>query len=263
LGDDLKRLASGATVPQGTKAVILAGGRGTRLAPLTSILPKPLMPIGERSILEIILDQLIENGFLDITLSVGYLSHLIRAVVENGGLHHEPGRPTPRISYVHEQSPLGTAAPLRLVEGLDSSFLVMNGDVLTTLDYAELFQAHLAAGNVLTIAAKKRTIATDYGVLHLDTSQRVTGYDEKPEVTSMVSMGIYVLEPRALEYIPDDAPFDFPDFVAALLEAGEPIGAYPYAGLWLDIGRKEDFELAVSTWTNDHPTLEAAPSDIS
>ena len=225
-----------------TKAVVLAGGKGTRLAPYTSVLPKPLMPVGERAILELVVEQLESCGINDITFSVGYLSHLIQSVFDNrdnGGVS---------IEYVHEAEALGTAAPLKLVEDLDDTFLVMNGDVLTELDYRDLISYHQEHGNMLTIATRKRAIKVDYGILHLDVSQRVRDFEEKPEMTSSVSMGIYVMEPEVLDYIPDDQYFDFPHLVEALLEARQPIGAYRYSGLWFDIGRQEDYEQAVTAW---------------
>jgi NDP-mannose synthase len=240
-----------------TRVVILAGGRGTRLAPYSSILPKPLMPIGDRAILEIVVEQLGEHGFYDVVLSVGHLAHLIRAVFDNGRPVQavNGSRPT-RISYVHEELPLGTAGSLRLVSGLDRSFLVMNGDLLTTLDYADLLRCHRQAGNVVTIATKTRSVKVDYGVLHLDDAPgRVTpvvGYEEKPEHVSTVSMGIYAVEPGALEYIPENRPFDFPDLVHALLDAGQPVGSYAYDGLWFDIGRHDDYERALRAWSNDN-----------
>jgi NDP-sugar pyrophosphorylase family protein len=235
-----------------TKVVILAGGRGTRLAPYTSVLPKPLMPIGERSILEIVVAQLTQQGFRDIVLSVGYLSHLIRAVFDQNVVANGHGSTRPNVAYVHEDAPLGTAGPLRLVRGLDSTFVVMNGDLLTTLDYRDLIRHHRAGNNVLTIATKERQIKIDYGVLHVDGGSRVVAYDEKPEHVSTVSMGVYVLEPRALEFIPEREVFDFPDLVHALLRAGEPVGAYAYDGLWFDIGRHDDYERAVATWEQRH-----------
>jgi NDP-sugar pyrophosphorylase family protein len=236
------------------RAVILAGGRGTRLAPYTSILPKPLMPIGDRAILEIVIDQLGEHGFRDVVLSVGHLAHLIRAVFDHEGPVRLANGSRPRISYVHEERALGTAGPLRLVSGLDRTFLVMNGDVLTTLDYSDLLRRHQESEKVLTIATKRRSIEVDYGVLRLEDGSkslaRVTGYQEKPEYVSTVSMGVYVLEPKAIEFIPPDRPFDFPELVHALLDAGEPVGAYPYDGLWFDIGRRDDYERALEAWQN-------------
>ena len=235
----------GDVVTRDTRVVILAGGRGRRLAPYTSILPKPLMPIGNRSILEILVTQLADAGFRRLTFSVGHLSHLIRAVFENG-----PGSRVD-IDWVLESDPLGTAAPLRLVEGLDASFLVMNGDLLTTLDYAALLEQHRLSGDVLTIATHRRRVQVDYGVLHLDggvDGQRVLEYEEKPEKTWHVSMGIYVLEPSVLSEIPPEGPFDLPDLVKALLAKDLPVGAFVHEGLWLDIGRHEDYENAVELW---------------
>jgi NDP-sugar pyrophosphorylase family protein len=226
--------------------VILAGGRGTRLAPYTSILPKPLMPVGEQSILEIVVDQLADCGARRVDLCVGYLAHLIRAVFDHRS------RPDVTINYVYEEDALGTAAPLRLVDALDRTFIAMNGDVLTTLDYRDLLRYHRDQGNILTIATHNRSIKIDYGMLHLDLEARVQGFDEKPEIVSPVSMGIYVLEAAVLEYIPAGTTFDFPDLVQSLLEAGQRIGAYRYSGLWFDIGRADDYQQAVNTWINGH-----------
>jgi NDP-mannose synthase len=227
------------------RAVVLAGGKGTRLAPYTSVLPKPLMPIGDRSILELVIGRLAASGISDVTLCVGYLSHLIEAVLG--------GRTTDgvEIAYVREAEALGTAAPLRLVDGLDNTFLAMNGDVLTTLDFDALIRYHRRKRNLLTIATRDRPVQIDYGVLHLGQNgsrNRVQAYVEKPQMISTVSMGIYVLEPEVLNYIPRAGHFDFPDLVQALLRKGEPVGAYRYDGLWFDIGRREDYEQAVSAW---------------
>lgn len=229
-------------------AVVLAGGKGTRLAPYTSVLPKPLMPIGERSILEVVLNQLSRGGIKDVTLCVGYLAHLIEAV-----LGHRPLDDL-SISYVYEKEALGTAGPLRLVDGLDGTFVVMNGDVLSTVDFNDVIEQHHRQGNMLTIATHERPIKIDYGVLHVGANggrDRVKAYIEKPEMTSLVSMGIYVLEPEALEYVPASGYFDFPNLVQALLAANERVGAYRHRGLWFDIGRPHDYELAVSTWLQE------------
>jgi NDP-sugar pyrophosphorylase family protein len=255
--------SNGAGSLKDVKAIVLAGGRGTRLAPYTTILPKPLMPIGERSILEIVVDQLEKAGAVDIRFSVGYLSHLIRAVFDN--------RPasSAEITYVAEKDALGTAAPLKLMKDLDSTFIVMNGDVLTTLDFGDIVRYHREQGNALTIATQSRSIKIDYGILHVDVASRVRDFEEKPEIVSAVSMGIYVMEPEVLEHIPEVSHFDFPDLVAALLEAGLPIGAYRCDGLWFDIGRQEDYERAVLAWsengngTNGHTSAKqdgSAPS---
>ena len=227
------------------QAVILAGGRGTRLAPYTSVLPKPLMPIGDQSILEVVVGQLEDAGIVNVNFCVGYLAHLIQAVFENRENGHV------NITYVREQEALGTAAPLRLVDGLDSTFIVMNGDVLTTIDYDDLVAFHREQGNAITIATRERSIKIDYGLLHLDGDSRVREYEEKPTITSRVSMGIYVMEPEALDFVPEGEYFDFPDLVRALLEQGEPVGAYDHAGLWFDIGRQEDYERAINVWLED------------
>jgi NDP-sugar pyrophosphorylase family protein len=226
----------------GMKTVVLAGGRGMRLAPYTSVLPKPLMPVGDQAILEVVVGQLEEAGIRDIHFCVGYLAHLIEAVLENRENGHV------KVSYVRERTALGTAAPLQLVEGLDSTFMAMNGDVLTTLDYRELVKYHREQGNLLTIATHKRSIKIDYGMMHLDVTSRVRGFEEKPEIVSPVSMGIYVMEPEVLDYIPKGQYFDFPDLIQALLADGRRVGAYLYDGLWFDIGRKEDYERATDAW---------------
>jgi NDP-mannose synthase len=228
------------------RAVVLAGGRGRRLAPYTSILPKPLMPIGDRAILEIVVEQLAASGIVEITFCVGHLSHLIRAVFDAGRSNGAA------ITYVQEQDALGTAGPLRLIERPENTLLVMNGDVLTTLDYLAFLGHHRESGNVLTIATHERTIKIDYGVLsseEVEPGRRlVTSYAEKPEIVSTVSMGIYALEPECLEYVPPDSYFDFPELVDSLLQAGRPVGSYAYGGTWFDIGRQDDYEEAVSAW---------------
>ncbi len=226
----------------GTKAVILAGGRGTRLAPYTSILPKPLMPIGDRAILELVVDQLEHCGIIDITFCVGHLAHLIQTVFENRATG------SAEITYVHEREPLGTAGPLQLVSGLDDTFLVMNGDLLSDIEYHDLVAFHRQQGNMLTIATHRRLTTLDYGVLQVDTDGRIRGFAEKPEILSTVSMGIYILEPDALAYVPTGSHFDFPDLVNALFEHDHPVGAYAHDGLWFDIGRREDYEHAASIW---------------
>jgi NDP-sugar pyrophosphorylase family protein len=232
------------------KAVLFAGGRGSRLAPYTSVLPKPLMPIGDRSILELVLDQLAACGVMDVTLCVGYLSHLIEAVLSH---RQEDGV---ELTYVREDKALGTAAPLRHVDGLDDTFIAMNGDVLTTLDYNALVRHHRRRRNMLTIATLERPVQIDYGVLHVGENgqrHRVQAYVEKPEMSWIVSMGIYVLEPEALAYIPSSGYFDFPDLVQALLQNDEVVGAYRHDGLWFDIGRRDDYEQAVIAWGAQTP----------
>jgi NDP-sugar pyrophosphorylase family protein len=225
------------------RAVILAGGKASRLGPYSTVLPKPLLPIGDRPVLEIVLRRLHAAGFETATLAVGYLSHLVRAVIADGaGLGIE-------IDYHEESSPLGTIGPLREIEGLDDTFLVMNGDVLTTLDFVELLHEHQTAGNMLTLASHQRTIRTEYGVLRVDEShpaprtREVVGFEEKPELSYTVSMGVYAMEPGILDYIPD-GKFDLPDLVVRLVEAGEQVGHYPFDGRWFDLGRSDDYQEA-------------------
>jgi NDP-mannose synthase len=224
------------------RAVVLAGGRGTRLAPYTTVLPKPLMPVGDRAILEIVLHQLRAAGFEEITLAVGHFAHLIRAVLGNGSSNGVS------IKYHDEQEPLGTAGPLASIPGLDRTFLMLNGDVLTTLDYRALVRAHAEAGNALTIATHRRVVRSDYGVLHTDgalgATRRVLAYEEKPELAFTVSMGVYVLEPDVLEHVPAGRHTDLPDLVLALLAAGLAVGSYAFDGYWLDIGREDDYRQA-------------------
>lgn len=245
--DDLElRLLDSARDPDasGVKTVILAGGKGTRLRPYTSVLPKPLMPLGDRAILEVVMRQLARQGFVDITLSVGHLAHVIEAVFRDGREH------SVELTYVREDDPRGTAGPLRLVQGLDDTFLMLNGDLLTTFDYRELVRAHRRARNLLTIATTKRRMEIDYGILQVEggggPTERIVGFTEKPSLDFLVSMGIYVVEPAVLDFIPADGYLDFPDLVQKLLLADARIGAFEYDGLWLDIGRQEDYDLAIT-----------------
>jgi NDP-sugar pyrophosphorylase family protein len=237
------------------RAVILAGGRGSRLAPYTTVLPKPLLPVGDRAILDVVVRQLHRTGFDDLTIAVGHLAHLIAAVFGDGSGHGV------RIAYHEEQTPRGTAGPLASIEGLDETFLMLNGDVLTTLDFRALLDAHRAAGNALTIATHRREVFIDYGVLHTDGANRLVAYEEKPTLPYTVSMGVYALEPSVRAHVPADRPFDLPDLVNALLAAGEPVGSYPYDGYWLDIGRHDDYEQAIAEFDGLLPRL--LPGDAS
>jgi NDP-mannose synthase len=225
------------------KGIVLAGGKGSRLGPYTTVLPKPLLPVGDRAILDVVVHQLRGCGFTDLTFAVGYLAHLIEAVFGDGSKHGVA------IQYHMEKEPLGTAGALGTIEGLEETFLAMNGDVLTTLDYASLFDAHRRAGNSFTIATHRRVVRTDYGVIHLDGMEEetavVTGYVEKPEIPYIVSMGVYVAEPEVLEYVEPGSYLDVPDLVARLLQDGRRVGSYLYDGYWLDIGRHDDYERAI------------------
>jgi NDP-sugar pyrophosphorylase family protein len=219
------------------KAVVLAGGRGTRLAPYTTVLPKPLVPVGEVPILEIVLRQLIAAGITDVTLSLGHLAELIQAFLSQ----RKALADRLNLSFLVEDEPLGTAGPLRRIEGLDSTFLVMNGDVLTTLDFGRLIAFHREQGAALTIAGHQKCVKIDLGVLQLDAGgTRVEGYAEKPEHLYPVSMGVYVYEPRALAAIPPEGHYDFPELVLKLIAQGEAVACYRNDDIWLDIGRPSD-----------------------
>jgi NDP-mannose synthase len=222
------------------KTVILAGGKGTRLAPYTTIFPKPLVPIGNRPILEIIIRQLIRQGLDDICLSIGYLGELIEAYFQNGH-RNIPGL---KLEYFREEQPLGTAGPLAMIPGLDETFLAMNGDILTTIQYQDLIRYHKEQKASLTIAMHQKEVKIDLGVLETDGDRRLVSYSEKPLYRFQVSMGIYVYEPHVLSYIPKGGYLDFPDLVRILLDNGEKISGYHSQDYWLDIGRREDYELA-------------------
>jgi len=222
------------------KAVILAGGKGTRLAPYTKILPKALMPIGEIPILEVLLRQIKRAGVESVILTVGHMAELLRAFFEDGqrfGL---------KIDYSFEDQPLGTAGPLSLVtEQLQETFLVCNADVLTNLNLLELVGDHRRSGAAATIACHQRQVHVDLGVLQFDNNDDLTGYIEKPSYNFSVSMGIYVFEPRILNHIPYNNYLDFPDLVLKLIAAGERVRGFRFDGYWQDLGRKDDYEQAV------------------
>jgi len=222
------------------KAIILAGGRGTRLAPYTTILPKPLMPIGDRPILDIIIHQLRHYGFIDINLAVGYLAELLMAYFGTGE------RFGVKITYSREEEPLGTAGPLSLVPGLTDRFLVMNGDVLTAINYSDMLAHHQASGAIGTVAVYPRSVRINLGVVEYDGQYRLTNYIEKPTHNYQVSMGIYIFEPRVLDFIPKNERLDLPDLVKQLVAAGETVNCYPYSGYWLDIGRPDDYQQAIA-----------------
>jgi NDP-sugar pyrophosphorylase family protein len=231
------------------KAVILAGGKGTRLVPYTKILPKPLMPIDDMPILEILLRQMKKCGIEDVTLAVGYLSQLFCAFFQNGerlGLD---------IQYNFEDEPLGTAGPLAQVQGLDETFLVSNGDVLTNLDFRSLIEYHCRSGAAATIASHARKVKIDLGVIQFNGSNEIIGYIEKPTYDFYVSMGVYVFEPRVLGYIPKNQYLDFPDLVLKLINGGERVLGYPFEGYWQDLGRPDDYEQALEEFASMRPLI--------
>jgi NDP-sugar pyrophosphorylase family protein len=221
------------------RAVILAGGKGTRLRPYTVVLPKPLMPLGEYPILEVIVRQLARSGFAHLTLAVNHQAELIKAFFGDGAKWGV------KIDYSLEDRPLGTMGPLRLIGDLPERFLVMNGDILTDLDYRVFFDAHGAHGELFSIASFVREELVDYGVLQPDAAGVLRGFTEKPRVSYEVSMGIYMLSKRVLEHIPADAPFGFDHLMLKLIAAGSPARLRRHAGYWLDIGRPADYAQAI------------------
>ncbi|MBX4865613.1 nucleotidyltransferase family protein [Rhizobium bangladeshense] len=226
------------------RAVILAGGMGTRLRPYTVVLPKPLMPIGDYPILEVIIRQLISGGFQHITLAVNHQAELIKAFFQDGDKWGV------RIDYSLEDEPLGTMGPLRLIKDLPENFLVMNGDILTDLNYADFHDAHVRDGNIFTISSKTRQHRIDYGVLDTNEAGRLTGFREKPTAEYKVSMGVYMVSSRAVEHIPHRGAYGFDQLMLDLLAAGKPATVRDFPGYWLDIGRPDDYAQAIEQFEN-------------
>jgi NDP-mannose synthase len=225
------------------RACVLAGGKGTRLRPYTAVLPKPLLPIGDRPVLDIVLQQLGNAGFEQVTLATGYMADLIEAVLTHKNTHRIT------IDYLREDEPLGTVGPLALLRDLDESFLVMNGDVLTDLRYRALFADHLESDAIATIATTTREVPVTLGVVECNDSlepDRLTGYLEKPRLRCEVSMGIYCFRPEVIRYIEPGVHLDLPDLILRLIAHGENVRAWRSDAYWVDLGRREDYERAVS-----------------
>lgn len=221
------------------QAVILAGGMGTRLQPYTTVLPKPLMPIGDYPILEVVLRQLKRFGFNRVTLAVGYHFELFQAFFQDGrkwGIH---------IEYSLEERPLGTVAPLKLAKGLDEHFLVMNGDILSDLNYGEFLTQHIRENRTITLSTKRRSVKIDYGVLETGPGGQLTAYREKPQLDYVVGMGVAAFSRKVVDFIPEERHYDMPDLAQDLMQRGMPIICRPFDGYWLDIGRPEDYRVAV------------------
>jgi NDP-sugar pyrophosphorylase family protein len=224
------------------QAIILAGGRGTRLKPYTTVFPKPLMPIGETPILEIVIRQLHHFGFNEVSFSVGYLKELLMAFFGDGA------RWDVQIKYSAEEYPLGTAGPLKLIKTTADNILVLNGDVLSDINYREFFEYHIRKKAICTIATFPKPVKIDLGTVKKDDSGHIIDYVEKPTLHYDVSMGIYAFSRSALDFIPDKQYYDIPTLILNLLSLGYKIQSYPFDGLWLDIGRQEDYEKAIETF---------------
>ncbi|QFZ18352.1 nucleotidyltransferase family protein [Saccharothrix syringae] len=231
-------------------AVILAGGRGVRLRPYTTALPKPLVPIGEEyAILDIILQQLRAHGFDRVTLAIGHLGSLIRAFVGDGS------RWGVAVDYSEEEAPLSTIGPLlNFLDQLPENFLVMNGDVLTDLDYVALLEHHVAREAPLTVATRRREVRIDFGTLEA-VDGRIVEFVEKPVLSYGASMGVYAMARKTLAPYPRNVPFGLDELVLDLLARGEEPAAYEFDGYWLDIGRPDDYDEANRCFDRFRSTL--------
>jgi NDP-sugar pyrophosphorylase family protein len=231
---------------ESTPVVVLAGGRGTRLLPYTTALPKPLMPVGPYPILEILLRQLAQQGFHDITLAVGHLAGLIQAYFKDGGDWNL------NIKYVYETTPLGTAGPIAKIPPTSQSTLVLNGDLLTTVDFASIVRFHYDKGSCATIGAKRRSERVDFGVIESAADGQILEFREKPSLDYLVSMGVYVFSPEVRDFIPRGQRFDFPELVQLLLANRKRVLSYETDAYWMDIGRPDDYQQA----NEDFPAME-------
>lgn len=220
------------------KAILLAGGKGRRLKPFTTTIPKPLFPIGEKPILQIIIEQLKEFGVDEYIISLGYLGELIKAFLGDGEKYNT------KISYVTEETPLGTAGAISLLPELNDDYIFMNGDILSTIDFTEAYNDHKKSKALMTICTFEKTTKSSLGVLELNINGEVENYLEKPELKQIVSSGIYILNPGIKDYIPQNTKYDLPDLVKSLINKKKKINTYAIKGDWFDIGTPSDLEKA-------------------
>ncbi len=221
------------------RAIILAGGKGTRLKPYTVVLPKPLMPIGDFPILEVVIRQLAKNGFEHITITVNHQAEIIKAFCGDGS------RWGIKVDYSLESKPLSTMGPLKLINDLPENFLVMNGDILTDLNFSDFYNTHVADKQLFSISSYRRTEVSEYGVLEVDENNTLTGFKEKPKHHYLVSMGIYMVNRKVLDFIPEDTFYGFDTLMLDLLKKHKNVGVKPFDGYWLDIGRPDDYMQAI------------------
>lgn len=227
------------------RAVLMAGGRGSRLAPLTTVLPKPLMPLSDRPIIDVLIRQLVAAAVSQIDISVGHLGGLIEAWVRHDADYGVP------IEFLYEDAPLGTAGALRNVRDPGGTFLAMNGDILTDLRFGDLVTAHESSDAVATMAVKRREVQIEYGVVHTGGDGHILRLEEKPTLQYTVSMGIYAFNPQIIELIGDGERIDFPDLLLRAIEHGETVGTYAFDGYWRDIGNRDDYEAAIAEFADD------------
>ncbi len=224
------------------RAIILAGGKGTRLKPYTVSLPKPLVPIVDKPIIEIIIQQLVKNGFDHITLTINHMADIIKAFCGDGSKWGV------LIDYSLEDKPLSTMGPLTLIPDLPDNFLIMNGDVLTDLSFSSFYDTHVQSENIFTISSFEREHINNYGVLEVGKGNKLTGFLEKPSHKFEVSMGIYMANKEILNYIPENTAYGFDNLMYDLLASKKAVNVMKHSNYWLDIGRPDDYEKAANDY---------------
>jgi NDP-sugar pyrophosphorylase family protein len=232
------------------KAVILAGGKGTRLRPYTTHFPKPLMPLGDKPIIEIVIKQLKLADIEEIIVTTGHLSEMFHALLNDGK------KLGVKIKYSVEDKPMGTAGPLSILRNdLREDFFVVNGDVLCDLNFLKMRDYHLKNGNAATIGVAERSVFVDFGLVHLDNLNCFSEWEEKPTIKYLVSMGIYVLSPDSLNLLPDNEFFNIPDLIQKLHHNKKKVMGFTHRGMWLDIGRPDDYENACNIYETKQDLL--------
>lgn len=226
-------------------AIILAGGKGTRLRPYTVVLPKPLMPIGDYPILEVIIRKLAKSSFTKIILAVNHQADIIKAYFGDGSKWNI------EIIYSLEEKPLSTMGPLKLINELPENFLIMNGDVLSDISFLDFYNQHVEEKNIFTISGFNRQLKSEYGVLNLNTESYLNDFKEKPIFDLIVSMGIYMANKKILELIPEGEPYGFDNLMYDLLKTNNPPKVKLHNGYWLDIGRPDDYIQAIDDLANN------------
>lgn len=231
------------------RAVIMAGGKGIRLLPYTQVLPKPMLPLGDRPILAWLIEALAAAGVTDLSLAIRHMGYVFQSYFGDGQALGV------QIRYVTEEEPLGTAGPLRQIPDLDEPFLVTNADIVTGLDFADLIRFHRERQPIMTVAAQERLYQSGLGLLQTE-GERVVGYQEKPTRWELTGLGIYLIDPRALAYLPAQGPCDMPDLIRTLLDAQEEVLHYRTDALWVDLGSPADYEDVTARWTEIAPQIK-------